>query len=87
MSDYDVRESQGTVKDPNRSADVPKVPLRFHPVPVGKTVTIRGCDAQGGGLPGAARTRNGVHVAGAHLGSVDICGIFRTFGAGWRRKT
>ena len=71
MSNYDVRESQGTVK--NSGGTSVNRPLRFHPVTVGKGVTIRGYDSQGGGLPGAARTRKGVHVAGAHLGSVDIC--------------
>jgi hypothetical protein len=76
MGNYDVRESQGTVKDANggSTGGAPRSgPLRFHPITVGRNVMIRGWDAQGGGLPGAARTRHGVYVAGAHLGSVDIC--------------
>ena len=76
MGNYDVRESQGTVKNSSDGAGAETAgnrPLRFHPVTVGRNVTIRGWDSQGGGLPGAARTRRGVHVPGAHLGSVDIC--------------
>jgi hypothetical protein len=79
MGNYDVGESQGTVKNSVGGAGAETSgnrTLRFHPVTVGKNVTIRGCDPvapHGGGLPGAARTRGGVHVPGAHLGSVDIC--------------
>lgn len=77
MGSYDVHESQGTVRNSSNGAGAEisrNRPLRFHPVTVGKNVIIRGWDEKyGGGLPGAARTRKGHLVPGAHLGSVDIC--------------
>lgn len=77
MSNYEIHESHGTVKHAGSAGAAAEKPGShqqwFHPVTVGKGVMIRGFDSQGCGLPGAARIRHGVHTAGAHLGSLDIC--------------